>query len=169
MKKKTLYSVTVIPWNLERFKYANANFQKNLPKPVHMNLVLKYSNLLWITENFTWQRKSWVLFSIQGQGKVILPWFLEWYIHNSLVKFVWEFNHAKHAALLFCIVYFSHQQTLLQMKIHSNPQNKNAHVCTSAPSNLKLNDVREEQNSIKQPFPILDGASPSTGILCNIP
>lgn len=96
--------------------------QKNLPRPAFMTLALKYSNILWITENFTCKTKNWNLFSIQGQGKVILPWFLEWYTHNNFVKFVWEFNYAKHASLLFCIAYFSYQQTLLKMKIHSNPQ-----------------------------------------------
>lgn len=108
---------------MQRFNtQTNANFQKNLPRPAFVTLALKYSKLFWITENFTCQRKSWNLFSIQRHEEVILPWFLEWYIHNNFVKFVWDFNHARHTALLSCIAYFSYQQTLLQMKIHGNPQ-----------------------------------------------
>lgn len=44
-------------------------------------------------------------------------------------------------------------------------EQKCSHVCSSAPSNLYLNDHRGEENSIKQLLPILDGVSASTGIL----
>lgn len=40
-------------------------------------------------------------------------------------------------------------------------EQKCSHVCSSAPSNLYLNDLRGEQNSIEQLLPILDGVPPA--------